>query len=78
LQLDSSCYRLNTLEQILDVLRGSSIAEERGGDVESKFWATYKKVSDEYDTDFLDRANDDMAIILIFVRLLQSISVDIA
>jgi len=78
LQLDSSCHRLDTLEQILDVLRGSSIAEERGGDVESKFWATYKKVSDEYDNDFLDRANDDMAIILIFVRLLQSISVDIA
>ena len=73
-QFDLSCERSNTLEQILDVLRGSTIAEERGGNVQSKFWATYKKVSDEYDNDFLDRANDDMAIILTFVRLLQHIS----
>ena len=67
----------NTLKQILDVLRGSTIAEERGGNVQSKFWATYKKVSDEYDSDFLDRANDDMAIILTFVRSFQRISVQI-
>jgi hypothetical protein len=58
------------LEQILDVLRGSNIAEERGEDVESKFWASYKKVSNEYDDDFLERANDDMAIILTFVRFI--------
>jgi hypothetical protein len=58
------------LEQILDVLRGSNIAEERGKDVESKFWASYKKVSNEYDDDFLERANDDMAIILTFVRFI--------
>ena len=61
------------MEQILDVLRGSTIAEERGEDVESKFWATYKKVSYEYDNDFLERANDDMAIILTFVCLFQCI-----
>ncbi|KAJ8584824.1 hypothetical protein M405DRAFT_746350, partial [Rhizopogon salebrosus TDB-379] len=53
---------------IHDVLRGSTIAEERGKDVQSKFWATYKRVSNEYDDDFLERANDDMAIILTFVR----------
>ncbi|KAJ8594983.1 hypothetical protein M405DRAFT_838132 [Rhizopogon salebrosus TDB-379] len=34
---------LNTLEQIHDVLRGSTIAEEREKDVQSKFWATYKR-----------------------------------
>ncbi|OJA21081.1 hypothetical protein AZE42_11063, partial [Rhizopogon vesiculosus] len=56
----------DTLGQILEVLQGSTIAEERGKDVESKFWATYKRVSNEYDDDFLERANDDMAIILIF------------
>jgi len=61
--------RANTLEQILDVLRGSTIAEERGKDAESKFWATYKKVSNERDDDFLARANDDMGIILTFVCL---------
>ncbi|OJA11725.1 hypothetical protein AZE42_11467 [Rhizopogon vesiculosus] len=62
-----------TLEQILDILRGSTIAEERGKDVESKFWATYKRVSIEYDDSFLERANDNMAIILTFrIRLVYS------
>ncbi|KAG2360148.1 hypothetical protein BDR07DRAFT_1261119, partial [Suillus spraguei] len=57
------------LAQILDVLKGSTIAEERGIDVNSKFWATYKKASTEYDNDLLGRANDDMGIILTFVCL---------
>ncbi|KAG1725538.1 hypothetical protein EDB19DRAFT_1947173 [Suillus lakei] len=64
----------NSLEQILDVLRGSTIAEERGKDENSKFWATYKKVSTEYDNDFLGRANDDMGIILTFPSTLLSSS----
>jgi hypothetical protein len=50
------------------VLKGSTIAEERGNDINSKFWATYKKVSTDYDDDFLGRANDDMGIILTFVH----------
>ncbi|KAJ8581346.1 hypothetical protein M405DRAFT_832717 [Rhizopogon salebrosus TDB-379] len=54
------------MPHILDVLEGSTIAEERGKDIESRFWATYKKVSNEYDDDFLERGNDDMAIILTF------------
>jgi hypothetical protein len=62
------CQRSGTLKQILDVLRGSTIAEELGKGVESKFWATYKKISNEHDDDFLERSNDDMGIILTFVR----------
>ncbi|KAG1764465.1 hypothetical protein EDD22DRAFT_845907 [Suillus occidentalis] len=43
------------------------IAEERSQDTtDSNFWTTYKKVSDEYDDDFLERANDDMGVILTF------------
>ncbi|KAG1725531.1 hypothetical protein EDB19DRAFT_264472 [Suillus lakei] len=64
----------NTLEQILDVLRGSIIAEERGKDVKSTFWATYKKISNEHDDDFLDRANDDMGIILTFAGLFSAVN----
>jgi len=71
---DIWCQRSNTLEQILDVLRGS---EARGKDAESKFWATYKTVSDEYDSDFLDRANDDMGIILTFVSLFLCLSMQV-
>ncbi|KAG0699176.1 hypothetical protein DFH29DRAFT_62225 [Suillus ampliporus] len=64
----------STLEQILDVLRGSTIVEERGKDVNSKFWATYKKISSEHDDDFLARANDDMGIILTFAGLFSAVN----
>ena len=70
--LTTTSQRSKTLEQILVVLRGSTIAEETGNDTESKFWATYKKVSNEYDDDFLGRANDDMAIILTFVSFVST------
>ncbi|KAJ8590081.1 hypothetical protein M405DRAFT_711786, partial [Rhizopogon salebrosus TDB-379] len=36
--------------------------------------ATYKKVSNEYDDDFLERANDDMAIILTFAGLFSAVN----
>ncbi|KAG2070777.1 hypothetical protein BDR04DRAFT_992489, partial [Suillus decipiens] len=41
-------------------------------DVKSKFWATYKKVSDGYDDDFLARAHGDIGIILTFAGLLSA------
>ncbi|KAG2120355.1 hypothetical protein BD769DRAFT_1314621, partial [Suillus cothurnatus] len=43
-------------------------------DDSSKFWATYKKVSTEYDKDFLRRANDDMGIILTFAGLFSAVN----
>ncbi|KAG2357895.1 hypothetical protein BDR07DRAFT_1244679, partial [Suillus spraguei] len=43
-------------------------------DDDSKFWATYKKVSTEYDDDFLGRANDDMGIILTFAGLFSAVN----
>ncbi|KAG1724643.1 uncharacterized protein EDB91DRAFT_1022469, partial [Suillus paluster] len=42
--------------------------------VDSKFWATYKKVSNEYDDDFLERANGDMGIILTFAGLFSAVN----
>lgn len=51
------------------------IAEERSQDTaDSNFWTTYKKVSDEYDNDFLERANDDMGVILTFAGLLSAVN----
>jgi len=70
-----SVQRSKTLGHILEVLKGSTIAEVGSGDVQSKFWATYKKVSKGYDDDFLDRATDDMSIILTFVCLLRRLLV---
>lgn len=42
----------NSLKQILDVLKRSNIAGERGQDDNSNFWAAYKKVSTEYDNHY--------------------------
>ncbi|KAJ8579880.1 hypothetical protein M405DRAFT_722626, partial [Rhizopogon salebrosus TDB-379] len=56
------------LRQIVEVLQNSTIAEERGQDPLSRFWAAYKKVSDDYDGDMLERFNGNMDIVLIFVR----------
>ncbi|KAG2159464.1 uncharacterized protein EDB93DRAFT_1074956 [Suillus bovinus] len=69
-----SSQRSDTLGHVLDVLKGSAIAEERGKDDNSKFRATYKKVSTEYDDDFLERANDDIAIILTFAGLFSAVN----
>ncbi|KAG1768529.1 hypothetical protein EDD22DRAFT_233868 [Suillus occidentalis] len=65
--------RSNTLKEILNVLRGSTIVEAHGKDVKSKFWTTYKKVSNEYDDDFLERAHGDIGIILTFAGLLSAV-----
>ncbi|KAG2337278.1 hypothetical protein BDR05DRAFT_847490, partial [Suillus weaverae] len=43
-------------------------------DVKSRFWAMYKKISNEYDNDFLERANDDMSIILTFAGLFSAVN----
>ncbi|KAG2113461.1 uncharacterized protein F5147DRAFT_571185, partial [Suillus discolor] len=34
----------------------------------------YKKISDEYDDDFLARANDDMGVVLTFAGLLSAVN----
>jgi hypothetical protein len=50
---------------------------ELGTDTGSKFWATYKRVSNEHDIGFLERSNDDMAIILTFVRSFLPLSMQV-
>jgi hypothetical protein len=63
--IDSS--EVDFLAQIVEVLQNSTIVGERGQDALSKFWAAYKKVSSEYDSDMLERCNGNMDIVLIFV-----------
>lgn len=62
------------LEQILEVLQNSTIAKERTKDAHSKFWATYKTVSGEYDDDMLERCNENMQIVLIFAGLFATVN----
>jgi len=56
------------IEEIVEVLQTSTIAEERGKDVRTKFWASYKKVSGEYDDNMLERCYSSMETLMIFVR----------
>ncbi|KAG2109033.1 uncharacterized protein F5147DRAFT_836864 [Suillus discolor] len=63
----------DTLGHILEVLRESTIAGERGKDDRSKFWAKYKKISNGYDDDFLNRAQGDIFVILTFAGLLSTV-----
>ncbi|KAG2143681.1 hypothetical protein DEU56DRAFT_733057, partial [Suillus clintonianus] len=60
------------LQQIVEILQTSTIAEERGKDVRSKFWAAYKRVSGEYDDNMLEMCNSNMDIILIFAGLFSA------
>ncbi|KAG0698557.1 hypothetical protein DFH29DRAFT_810200, partial [Suillus ampliporus] len=62
------------LQQIVDILKISSIAEERGKGVRSKFWAAYKKVSGEFDDNMFERCNGNMDIILIFGGLFATVN----
>ncbi|KAG1792034.1 uncharacterized protein HD556DRAFT_1294003, partial [Suillus plorans] len=57
----------DTLEHILEVLRESTIAGEHGKDDKSK------KISNEYDDDFLNRAQGDIFVILTFAGLLSTV-----
>ncbi|EGN94187.1 hypothetical protein SERLA73DRAFT_16588, partial [Serpula lacrymans var. lacrymans S7.3] len=43
-------------------------------DTRSRFWAKYKKVAEEHDTEFLERYNGEMDIVLIFSGLFAAVS----
>ncbi|KAG2147651.1 hypothetical protein DEU56DRAFT_703301, partial [Suillus clintonianus] len=43
-------------------------------DALSKFWASYKTVSGEYDDDMLERCNENMDIVLIFAGLFSAVN----
>ncbi|OAX39724.1 hypothetical protein K503DRAFT_689012, partial [Rhizopogon vinicolor AM-OR11-026] len=65
---------LGLVQQIVEVLQTSNIVEERGNDVPSKFWATYKKISSEYDDDMLERCNGNLDSLLIFAGLFSAVN----
>lgn len=56
------------MEQILETLRKSTIADKGEKDARSGFWMAYQKVADEYDGEMLVKYNEDMDILLVFVR----------
>lgn len=62
------------LQEIVEVLKSSTIVEEKGKDVRPKFWAEYKKVSSEFDDNMLDWCNGNMDTILIFAGLFSGIN----
>ncbi|KAG2086966.1 uncharacterized protein F5147DRAFT_532652, partial [Suillus discolor] len=42
-------------------------------DDRSKFWARYKRISNEYDNDLVNQAQSDITVILNFAGLLSTI-----
>ncbi|KAG2156677.1 uncharacterized protein EDB93DRAFT_926820 [Suillus bovinus] len=62
------------LQQILETLQDSSIAEKGDKDERSRFWATYDQVVKEHDGEFLERNNSDMDIVLIFSGLFSAVN----
>jgi hypothetical protein len=71
--------KIRLLQEILQVLQNSSTAEEtlKAKDPLSKFWASYQKVSSQYDDEMLERCNGNMDMVLIFVRNFHSFSIPI-
>ncbi|KAH7919665.1 hypothetical protein BV22DRAFT_1040681 [Leucogyrophana mollusca] len=59
-----------TLKESTQTLKASTIAQETSTDTRSRFWATYKRQADDYDSEFLEKYKDDMDIVLIFVSTL--------
>ncbi|KAJ8586865.1 hypothetical protein M405DRAFT_712461, partial [Rhizopogon salebrosus TDB-379] len=43
-------------------------------DPQSKFWASYQKVSSQYDDEMLERCNGNMDIVLIFAGLFSAVN----
>ncbi|KAH7923688.1 hypothetical protein BV22DRAFT_566534 [Leucogyrophana mollusca] len=62
------------LKKIHQTLKDSTIAQESGTDDMSRFWATYKRHAEEYDSEFFDKYKDDMDIVLIFAGLFSAVS----
>ncbi|KAG1858538.1 hypothetical protein F4604DRAFT_1627691, partial [Suillus subluteus] len=70
----SSSEIVNVMREVLDVLKGSTIASKTGKDDRSRFWGLYKRVAEEHDEEFLERYNGDMDIVLIFSGLFSAVS----
>lgn len=60
------------LQQVYTLLQYSTIVSRETGDSGARFWNTYKKEAEEYDTDFLGRYNGDMDTSMIFVSSLTT------
>lgn len=68
---------MDALGTIVEILQASTIAEERGKNLRSKFWAAYKKVSGEFDDNMLERCNGNMDILLLFVCKISHLAIAI-
>ncbi|KAJ8590658.1 hypothetical protein M405DRAFT_766047, partial [Rhizopogon salebrosus TDB-379] len=62
------------LDEILDVLKDSTIAMKGGKDIRSKFWDTHRRVAEEREGEFLERHNSDMDIALVFSGLFSAVN----
>ncbi|KIK40499.1 hypothetical protein CY34DRAFT_41033, partial [Suillus luteus UH-Slu-Lm8-n1] len=62
------------LSNIVELLKSSTIVEEKGKDARPEFWAEYKKVSGEFDDKMIDWCNGNMDTLLIFAGLFSGVN----
>lgn len=67
-------YIKTRLDEILDLLKDSTIAVKGGKDVRSRFWDTHRRIAEEREGEFLERHNSEMDIVLVFVWFRVAIS----
>lgn len=65
---------VDLLQVIVNLLKSSTIVEEKAKDVRPKFWAEYKKVSGEFDDTMIDWCNGNLDTMLIFAGLFSGIN----
>ncbi|KAG2133332.1 hypothetical protein DEU56DRAFT_419998 [Suillus clintonianus] len=65
---------MDTMNNVLEVLKDSTIASKDGKDVRSRFWTIHKRVAEEHDGEFLERYTSDMDIVLVFSVLFSAVS----
>lgn len=68
-------YIKTRLDEILDLLKDSTIAVKGGKDVRSRFWDTHRRIAEEREGEFLERHNSEMDIVLVFVWFRVAISI---
>lgn len=49
-------------------MHGSDFFPRPGKDTPSQFWSAYERVAKQHDDEFLEMQNNDMDVLLIFVR----------
>ncbi|TCD61475.1 hypothetical protein EIP91_008392 [Steccherinum ochraceum] len=69
---------IQLMQELLAILKRSTIVPQDIVDGWGRFWNTYKKEADEYDLEFLSRYREDMNTCMIFAGLFTAVTATVA